>query len=193
MLFNSIEIMSRRFANDQIYYKLTCFDMNSMETVSSSLPSTPTTSTPVAMDEESLGIGDEYSCEIAIMNNEEFKFHAQATFGRLLKRNEFVMVRARMPMTENIVSSGVAIEFTHYHNKYQCHLLQGVRVDLFKRTVMPAPPPTTAAAVDDDGSYMYEKIAFCYIYPLDVTESSDGLCRMPITSRTGKLVARIKG
>ncbi|KAH9388149.1 Glycerophosphocholine phosphodiesterase gpcpd1 [Tyrophagus putrescentiae] len=172
MLFNSIEIMSRRFANDQIYYKLTCFDMNSMETtVSSSMPSTPTVSSaPVAMDEESLGIGDEYSCEIAIMNNEEFKFHAQATFGRLLKRNEFVMVRARMPMTENI----------------------GVRVDLFKRTVMPAPPPTTAAVDDDDGSYMYEKIAFCYIYPLDVTESSDGLCRMPITSRTGKLVARIK-
>ena len=121
MLFNSIEIMSRRFANDQIYYKLTCFDMNSMETVSSSMPSTPTTSTPVAMDEESLGIGDEYSCEIAIMNNEEFKFHAQATFGRLLKRNEFVMVRARMPMTENIVSSGVTVYIlliffiTHFH------------------------------------------------------------------------------
>lgn len=111
MLFNSIEIMSRRYVNDAIYYKLTCFDMNSMEGSSASASSNPTVSVtnsssapPAAMDEESLGIGDEYSAEIGVMNNLEHKFHAQQQYGRLLKANEFVMFRARMPMTEHIVS-----------------------------------------------------------------------------------------
>lgn len=108
MLFNSIEIMSRRYVNDAVFYKLTCFDMNSMEASSaSSMPTvsvTNSSSNAATMDEESLGIGDEYSAEIGVMNNLEHKFHAQQQYGRLLKPNEFVMFRARMPMTEHIVS-----------------------------------------------------------------------------------------
>ena len=59
---------------------------------------------PISIDEESLGTGDEYNVEIAAMSNLEYKFHNQEQFGRLLKKNEFVMFRSRMPMTEHIVS-----------------------------------------------------------------------------------------
>ena len=44
----------------------------------------------------------------------------------------------------------------------------------------------------ENGQEIFEKIAFCYIYPLEVKESN-GMCIMPITSKSGKLVARIKG
>lgn len=68
-----------------------------------------------------------------------------------------------------------------------------MRVDLFKRTALDLQQHQSQPQEEDgNGSYMYEKIAFCYIYPLDVKESN-GVVTMPITSRTGKLVARIKG
>lgn len=58
-------------------------------------------------------------------------------------------------------------------------------MDLFKKTKI-------AELSGTEQEYIFEKIAFCYIYPLDVKESN-GVCMAPITSRTGKLVARIKG
>lgn len=39
---------------------------------------------------------------------------------------------------------------------------------------------------------IYEKIAFCYVYPLEISQTN-GICTMPITSNTGKLIARFKG
>lgn len=65
-------------------------------------------------------------------------------------------------------------------------------MDLFKRTALDLQQHQSQPQEEDGSSYMYEKIAFCYIYPLDVKESN-GVVTMPITSRTGKLVARIKG
>ena len=98
MLFNSIEVLSRRYVNEDIYYKMACFDMNHMMETSHSV------SSPVTIDDESLGTGDEYSGEIGVMNTNEYKYHAQEQFGRLLRKNEFVMFRARLPMTEHVVS-----------------------------------------------------------------------------------------
>ena len=100
MLFNSIEVMSRRYVNEEIYYKIACFDMNNIMDASQPDSTAPS----MSIDEESLGIGDEYSVEIGVMNNQEHKFHAQEQFGRLLQKNEFVIFRAKMPVTEHIVS-----------------------------------------------------------------------------------------
>lgn len=112
MLFNSIEIMSRRYLNEEIYYKIACFDMNQM--METSLPVT----SPVVIDEESLGVGDEYSVQIGVMNNNEHKFHSQEQFGRLLQKNEFVMFRARTPATEHIVSVHLPSRYSRFWCKW---------------------------------------------------------------------------
>lgn len=71
-------------------------------------------------------------------------------------------------------------------------LFKRTALDLQKRQQQQQQQSSSLEEEDDGSSYMYEKIAFCYIYPLDVKESN-GVVTMPITSRTGKLVARIKG
>ena len=55
-------------------------------------------------------------------------------------------------------------------------------MDLFKKANLPE-------LSDNEQEFIFDKIAFCYIYPLDVKESN-GFCMMPVTSKTGKLVAR---
>lgn len=97
MLYNSIDVISRRYANDEIYYKISSFDMNMI--AESDINSW------VNMDEDSLGVGEEYPVEIAIMNNKEFKFHPQCAAGRVLIKNEFAILRSKMPYTDQVVGS----------------------------------------------------------------------------------------
>lgn len=92
MLYNSINVISKRYAGTDIYFKAASFDMNDIMEGSR------------ATVDEDMEIGDEYPVDIAVMNNLEYKFHPQEPFGRLLQNNEFVMLRSRMPMTEHIVS-----------------------------------------------------------------------------------------
>lgn len=93
MVYNSVNIISKRYADAEIYYKLASFDMNSLMD-----------SSHTNMDEESVGFGDEYPVEIAVMNEMEYKFHPQEQYGRTIKKNEFIKFRARMPLTEHIVN-----------------------------------------------------------------------------------------
>ena len=106
MLYNSIDVISRRYLNEEIYFKIACFDMNhTMDTSAIGCGGSNSNQQTVSIDEESLGIGDEYSVDIGVMNEENHKFHNQELFGHLLQKNEFVICRARIPMTEHIVSS----------------------------------------------------------------------------------------
>ncbi|KPM02176.1 glycerophosphocholine phosphodiesterase GPCPD1-like protein [Sarcoptes scabiei] len=129
---------------NEIHYKLTGFEIID---VFDSIQDDEMT------DEDSKNYGEEYTTEIAVMNDYEFKFKNQEPYGRLLKKNEFVMFRIKIPIT------GVV----------------GIRVDLFHKI----------------NKNVFEKIAFCYIYPLD-TKESNGMCMVPITSKLGKIIARFK-
>lgn len=118
MVYNSIEVLSRRYKNDQIFYKITYFDMNHTMEINQQQQQ------QVGLDEESLGIGDEYIAEIGVMNNQEYKFHNQEQFGRLLTPNEFVIFRTRMPITDNVVSIKVWY-YSSFNSFDQNHLSLG--------------------------------------------------------------------
>lgn len=89
MFYNSIEIISRRYAMEEISFRVATMDMTSV------FEST--------MDEDIDG-GDEYPTEIAVMNNVEYKFHQQIRNGRQVLKNELVLFRSRMPYTDQVVS-----------------------------------------------------------------------------------------
>ncbi|KAF7493662.1 Glycerophosphocholine phosphodiesterase GPCPD1 [Sarcoptes scabiei] len=97
MFFDSIEIISKRYSQKQqqqgqsmneIHYKLTGFK----------------------------NYGEEYTTEIAVMNDYEFKFKNQEPYGRLLKKNEFVMFRIKIPITGVV---GIRVDLFHKINKNQ--------------------------------------------------------------------------
>lgn len=98
LVYNSINIFSKRYADVEIYCKMTSFDMNSSS-------ANPMANQMLSTDEESTGFGDEYPMEIAAMNDLEYKFHPQEQFGRVLHTNEFLMFRTKMPANEHIVCS----------------------------------------------------------------------------------------
>lgn len=60
---------------------------------------------------------------------------------------------------------------------------QGIRLDMFKKSTID---------IGDKPEVIFDKIAFGYIYPLEIRETN-GIWMMPITSKTGKIIAKFKG
>lgn len=95
MLYNSIEIISKRFSQTKIYCKFSGFAMDSIDETFDT-----------AQDDDFNhhdGI-DQYPFDVAAMNDLEYKFQNQNLFGRSMQTNEFIIVRCKIPLSGNIVS-----------------------------------------------------------------------------------------
>lgn len=93
MLYNSIDIISKRYSQTKIYCKFNGFEMDSInETLDT------------AQDDDLDHCMDQYPFDVAAMNDLEYKFQNQSQFGRSIQTNEFIIVRCKIPLTGNIVS-----------------------------------------------------------------------------------------
>ncbi|KAH7640459.1 glycerophosphocholine phosphodiesterase gpcpd1-like protein [Dermatophagoides farinae] len=93
MLYNSIEIISKRFSQTKIYCKFSGFAMDSIDETFDT-----------AQDDDFNhhdGI-DQYPFDVAAMNDLEYKFQNQNLFGRSMQTNEFIIVRCKIPLSGNI-------------------------------------------------------------------------------------------
>ena len=93
MLYNSINIISKRFSQTKIYCKFNSFEMDSIDET-----------LDTAHDDDLDHCMDQYPFDVAAMNDSEYKFKNQNLFGRLIQTNEFIIVRCKIPLTGNIVS-----------------------------------------------------------------------------------------
>ncbi|XP_027198184.2 glycerophosphocholine phosphodiesterase GPCPD1-like [Dermatophagoides pteronyssinus] len=91
MLYNSINIISKRFSQTKIYCKFNSFEMDSIDET-----------LDTAHDDDLDHCMDQYPFDVAAMNDSEYKFKNQNLFGRLIQTNEFIIVRCKIPLTGNI-------------------------------------------------------------------------------------------